>query len=288
MYAKAAIDPWDPAISGKVCIPDDDDQPSFKFTSRIRGTFVVGTGGIGFISANPQAMATSNLNAVISSASAYAGASGGFPGPSGSSIQLALSNGFNNSSSANPFLQRVVSCGLKIRYTGTELNRGGQIIPVKAVSSASGTVSQNDSIVGLSIPQALSRFNTRSDPCSRSWKGTVWTPNTPIERLYGPPTVNDDAFSASQGQVLGVLVTGVAGNTYEYDCICHSELLPNSVATLPSISSSDSDSPSYSFIRNFLGGLYQDEMGQKIFKAFTAKAAKELYRHINPQARITF
>jgi len=95
-----------------------------------KGTFATGTTGLGFIVVDPLSAAVSDLTSVYSSSSAYAGnfisaaAAAGVVAGTSNSEYVKAQIGAN----AAVAQCRVVSSGVRIRYIGTELNRGGQIV----------------------------------------------------------------------------------------------------------------------------------------------------------------
>lgn len=124
-YAKAIANPFDGPLA---CIPDFPALYSSKQRVWAKGSLSTSaTTGFGFIMVNPFNMACNNLGAVSYSTSAYTGTNTTVPPTAG------VSEAFSNSqyassdfgSAANLSQYRIVGCGLRIRYMGTELNRGG-------------------------------------------------------------------------------------------------------------------------------------------------------------------
>jgi hypothetical protein len=69
-YAKALIDPW--CVTIPPCVPDTIVLPSFKYSTRGRGNFVIGTAGVGYIAMLPINGATSDRGCVAYTNATYA------------------------------------------------------------------------------------------------------------------------------------------------------------------------------------------------------------------------
>jgi hypothetical protein len=66
------------------------------------------------------------------------------------------------------FAMRIVAAGLRMRYTGTELDRGGQIIALQDPT--------HQTMVGRSPAEMLSEVQTRSFPVTRDWITLLYKP----------------------------------------------------------------------------------------------------------------
>jgi hypothetical protein len=70
---------------------------------------------------------------------------------------------------------------------------------------------------------------------------------------------------------MGVLLTGTPGNTYEFEVVLFYEAISGSLAsglsvTVDNVSRSHSDTGGLSIIRDFLGGVYESEVGQAVLQ----------------------
>ena len=142
-YAKSLMEPWGPEAP---CLPSGFPLPSLKRKFFARGTAGQGT-STGFILFNPASGVSVTNNSVYFSDGAYTGttavtiATGVTAAP--------LNSTYTNGLFGPIGLQyRTVSAGLRVRYTGTELNRGGRIIPFEHP--------QHNTAAGMTVQQLLS------------------------------------------------------------------------------------------------------------------------------------
>jgi hypothetical protein len=125
-YARCIANPFNGPISGVPTMPT---TLSFKQRAWVRGTFETSaSNGFGSISCSPVNTGFNDLSAIIVTTSAYAGLVIPADGAAGS-LSLTSNSQYDSTQvgEGGANLQyRPVACGLKIRYIGTELNRGGQ------------------------------------------------------------------------------------------------------------------------------------------------------------------
>jgi hypothetical protein len=261
LYLRATLDPWDVLNHEDhlPCIPDEFDQPSFKYGTRVRGTFTIGTQGIGFVVASP-------LNGVLTSnTAAYTGS--GFTGTTISTgvtgVTLASDAQLVAASAAVAPNYRLVACGLRVRYTGTTLNAGGQILPFRALPSG-------DSVNGCAFADILQRQDHSTKPCTRAWYGTVWFPTFADATKF---TASSFDVTSSFNQKVGVIVSGAAGNTYEFDMVRFWEVVADTSNAVQAtftpigISKSHTDLTGLGWVRDYLGGLTVDDYGKVAYDA---------------------
>jgi len=224
-YANALIDPW--SVPRPPCVPDNITLPSFKFGARARGTFIVGTAGTGFIINNPYI--TSNDQAAGFSTDATFGS----PDIEGGGV-----TGVNPYFNDSPFeavdfgdlknQARLVGAGLKVRYTGTEINRSGQCVSFRSPTNrdplASGPITN---------AQLLSYKESASNPVDRDWHYAVYRPSTPTDLAYANPNNLQSNFC---------LVVGVfgaqPGQSFEFDYVSWFETVGSN---MPNLTRSHSD-----------------------------------------------
>jgi hypothetical protein len=167
VYLNSLADPFD-APPGKVVIHPVMFSRSAKYW--IKGTFTCGATHA-FVVFSPELMVANNAAAVNHSTTASAG----------STIQLnpVAGVGFDSSNSDYPaasfgagpaFAQfRLVSAGLRIRYIGTELNKGGECVGLHQPNH--GTLD------GQNIPGLLAHREARKKPVSpKVWTTILWRP----------------------------------------------------------------------------------------------------------------
>jgi hypothetical protein len=124
-YARAMVDPW----NGPVCgIPNYPALMTLKQRVWVKGVFEASsTTGFGFIVVNPNFASVNDLACVRASTSAYTAST--ITTSAGTGVVGPVSNAsFAQAQLATTLQYRVVASGLKIRYIGTELNRGGQLV----------------------------------------------------------------------------------------------------------------------------------------------------------------
>lgn len=257
--------------SANVCIPDLLDLPSQKLSIYSRVTFAIGTNGFGFITFNPWAIANI-FNAVATTTAAFTGSSCYTPNQTavpGGVSQLPYPN-TPYTSLFNP-RYRLVAAGLKCRYTGTELNRGGTIAPVSAVAPG-------DNLAGSTMASVLSRPLVEPEACDRKWHGVFYKPLSPDDYTYQPMdyriagVVNTDAY-------MGIVATGTAGNTYEAEFIGYYELTSVGAYKVVSTTRSDADLLGLGIVRDAISGFADSALGQSAYQAAVRYAKEHAYQY---------
>lgn len=213
-YAQAAVDPW--GVEDPPCVPDEINLPSFKTAVRARGTFTTG-GSLAFAALYPYNAIKSDYSIVINTLSNY------------TENLIQYQAGTVNVFSDSPFTAasfvvpsngpaatgRIVGAGLRVRYIGSELNRGGQYILYRA---------QANSLIraGTSVTQLLSDRNTVTAPVDREWHSVVWKPATMNDIAYanvGEP--GSTTIVSYTSPSMGIFVSGTlpTGSVFEYDAV---------------------------------------------------------------------
>jgi hypothetical protein len=128
-YALSVADPF--SSPEGACIPDFPTLQTGRFRTFAKGTFATSTdatsGGRGFIVVDPPRGAGNDANAVKTNTAAMA-ALAGINLTGAANVNTNSPYGSGSFATGNNQQFRVVSCGLRIRYIGSELIRGGQII----------------------------------------------------------------------------------------------------------------------------------------------------------------
>jgi hypothetical protein len=118
---------------------------------------------------------------------------------------------------------RVVACGLRVRYQGTELNRGGTIVLARQPESRT--------IDDAPVSELLSWQPTSRVPCTRTWHHINWRPTNNFE--YN--------FQQSNGVGAFNIVIAVSGaepgNVFEYEIVTFLEYC----GQVPDVTPSHSD-----------------------------------------------
>jgi hypothetical protein len=203
-YALVLSDPFRPS---NACVPLSPCLPSQRTTTFVRGNLAVGTAGYGYLLARPQAAAMNDIECVYGSIATFTGSA-----PT-DSPDTGVGSAFSNS----PFAQadfdqslswRMVAWGARIRYTGTELERGGTVF---GRVDPNGVSFDNDSNTSI-----LANIDTQLLPVDRKWKVITWHPTSADDMAYrttSPPVVGSAMFG----------FFGTAGVTYEYEIFAHFE-----------------------------------------------------------------
>jgi len=246
-YSMAIVDPWC-LESGVVGIPDNIPLPSFKFTTRARGTFTIGTAGCGYVAANPFAASTqgtgSNLfAAVISTDGTYGYSDYRYSVPGYTLEPGVVATWPDSPLSLNQFAINInkpgsgihirpVGVGLKIRYVSSEFNRGGRVFVYR--SPLNLPLIESNITGPQFVPQAdLTRNKeTSTVTVDRQWHAAVYKPSTPQDLSYGE---FDDVLLGVyprrmvSGPSLLMFVSGATPQqSFEFDFIGHYEAVgPN-------------------------------------------------------------
>lgn len=172
-YALTLSNPFDHHGFGLTCTPT---IPSLKQNAFVKGTLNTGGNGFGFIMADPFAAACNDRNCCWGSTSATAV----------NVAQIADPNTFAVGTNS-PYVSaqitgqedgitfRVVSAGLRIRYTGTTLNQGGTVY---ALSHPSHSDMDGATLVEVRAINVSKNFSV-----DRDWISVLWCPVTPTD--YG-------------------------------------------------------------------------------------------------------
>jgi len=154
---------------------------------------------------------------------------------------------------------RPVAVGLKVRYVGSELDRGGTVIPFQYAQAVNGS--------SVALPTGSADTMILVPDARRTWQGTFFRPMTQDSTRY--QVTNYSCFT--QG-VLGIIVRHTAGNQYPYElevtgyweCI---DRAGSNSAYLTDVTRSDSDIGGFSRIRDWLGQFNVSQVGPTVLNA---------------------
>lgn len=239
-YALAMSNPW--ACQSSPCVPDQLVLPSYKFSVRSRGTLSVGTAGVGYVVFAPKRFgndfsAATNFP-IYSTASNFTGTTisttTGVTGVLGTYMSRFPYTTANIGSGVGQLQIRTVGSGLRVFYTGTELNRSGTLLAFREPNNA--TVS------AMSATDIYSLNNTRSVPVDRRKHAVCWVPSSADDYEYADDPHNVTSANGAPNQdgptCMGIMITGAtAGITFDYEIISHYEAL----GTLLNSTRSESD-----------------------------------------------
>lgn len=298
-YALAVSKPFDPRSRG-ACIPIFPSRPSQKVTAFARGVFTAGAGGCGFVAVAP--CLSNDSPAIWSTTSAYSGTtincSVSVP-VTGVTVSTMPQNPYvqNYLTSSNPDLfvkGRIISTGIRVRYIGTELNRGGRL--VMYVSQDHNNM-QGEGINNLSSFTEAIRL-----PITREWSENVIFASDKDEMEYPDvqdiPSVNGilqsvyplsnsesvNLVDTSVGAVpMVVMVDSLANNAFEFEIIQHAEYVgkPSSAQQ----TRTHSDIEAVSRVQNAASSSYlrrADGSSDSPFGSFVSELAQTVYENRVP------
>lgn len=179
MYGASLANPFTGPMA---CIPDYPVLKSRRVRYFVRGSFNVSTtSGVGGLVYTPEGLVANDNPGVYFSAIANVNSTTPDPslGTPNTPLSATSNSEFTTSEIGSSLSYRVVSSGVRIRYIGTELNRGGQVICLAAPN--------HETLSGFTEAQLLSYdFGTKL-PVDRRW----------INLVYHPVDGNDLAFQAT-------------------------------------------------------------------------------------------
>lgn len=114
---------------------------------------------------------------------------------------------------------RVTALGARVRYIGTELNRGGTVHLLETVN--------HESIAGYDVADIMAERSSRRVAVSRSWIELTWSPKQDTDTNFVKKFYNPDG--ATNIAVLGIIleIPGYAASAaacYEWEVFVHYEL----------------------------------------------------------------
>lgn len=172
-YLAALVNPFDAPTVG---VPHEPALSSMKVKQFARGTFSVqSTNGFGFISMKPQL--GNNSGTINTSQTGGTGTTvTDVVGPT-TSVLVNMNGPYSVADlNSNSVMGRIVGMGIRIRYIGPELYRGGLALSLEEPG--------HQSLVGYDT-DAIARFDrARFHPVTRDWIPVTWQPVVPEEYSY--------------------------------------------------------------------------------------------------------
>lgn len=302
-YAIAIVDPWNPEVEG-VCVPSNPARPTFKVTSYLRGTMAIGTGGVGFVAVSPclanDRVAAYFTNGLYTGTSINCSATLGAVGTYGATMTN-LPYGAASLTTSNPYevypiSGRIVSCGLSIRYTGTELNRGGLTFCYSDPDHESVNTLTPDNL-GAKLETSIEGNTPDRSSCWVSASAiradeltfpdvSQNTAQVDVNLLTVYPFSSANSVTSAAGDlaygapIMAAAVTGTSGNTYEFEYVQHSEFI--GAAAQPFLTQNSSDATGLALVQTAAGRLPSAKRAnpnvslKKLMKRELVKAAKEI------------
>lgn len=212
-YLKVLCNPF--ALYEAPCIPDQLDVPSKKIRTLMRGTAYVGTEGVGFVMVSSQTwsnQARKGLSTLVSFNSATLqphGATG---------VAALIDTQFPYDGAVLQRLGvRTVGMAARVRYSGSELYRGGTVY-------SNSISSHTRYVVGTTVSQIASHQETITNPVTRSWRSVGYFPRSARDYDYSNDVTGlPVADLLTKGDML-LMFTGRAGETYDYEVVQYSEV----------------------------------------------------------------
>lgn len=205
-----------------VCLPMPPSPPSYKLRTRIFGTLMIGTASSGFI--------MGAINAASDNPAAYYSATNGGGAYGGSTFSgntgLAGINSTTNSTSPYTTAQfsstglrsRCVLAGCRVRYIGTELNRGGRILPI--------VFPNHRNIDGVQSSMILALQGYTSEKFDNKWHSIRWIPQYTHETDYEPTAIVVDDADAPNNTQIGIYIESpTVGSQFEWELVYYHEIV---------------------------------------------------------------
>jgi len=205
-YARALSNPFTGPITGVPAYPS---LLSQKVRVWGKGVFQCGTANCGYVVINPVLGIASDQVSIYATANNFTGTSYTFPAPTGvfGSNTNAPFTTAQIGPGATQACFRIVSCGLRIRYAGTELNRGGYVV---------GFVDPTQSgLGGRGIASIDGEELSRRFPVTREWLTLLYRPVVDTDLTY-----NDSASfagNAANDWYMGFILDSLTSNAFEYE-----------------------------------------------------------------------
>lgn len=192
-YAKSSLAPWNEITP---CVPRFPGLPSLKQKFFVRGTMNTGTAGVGFVMAMPWASnqdLSTTSGACRYSTSTYATSFLNYNSGLGGTNAAFLNSPYTNAEFDGESLScRIVSAGIRIKYIGTVLDKGGVIYAVQQPD--------HESLDGKSVESLSAYDKVRAISVGNEWVGVTYTPIRAEELEY-----NDNPYPKSVKDYLAIV-----------------------------------------------------------------------------------
>jgi len=283
-YLQALENPFH--LDQPACIPDLHAVPSKKIKAILRGNFEIGTNGDGFIVHNPQTKGN-DARIIVASTSSWASTGGSTIVPTLGGLntadfvmaKLPYPNTAFAATVTGGIEGRVVGTALRIRYTGREIDRGGQIVAFRDPD--------NENVTSVRTFQQLKDFETsRTYEVSRDWVTVNYRPTRPAEFEYsrsgdlagtdpisGPAVVRWSQGFTIQG--------AVPGSPFEFEVVSFVEYLGN----IDNVTHTHSDIVAMSYIRNATPSSSSTKHPHMRLMKSAITIGKEIVKHSSPMVK---
>lgn len=211
-YAGALLNPFN-GPSG-VCIPSTFSPASGKYKVFSRLTMSTGSNNFGFVLVQPTA--ANDLAYIHSSGSTYAGTTLVTTGTGVTSTTVNSPFAAADFSTAQATVKaRLVAAGVRIRFIGTEVDRGGQVI---------GLVHpDHSSMAGMTLADIRAFSTCYTSKVNREWHSICYNPIQPDDLQYHADPLFGNVSNAYMAFVVQAPAT--AAGTFEVEIAYHFEAI---------------------------------------------------------------
>jgi len=176
-YVSALVNPWD---AEPACIPSMPSLPSETRKFIRRGTFTTGSADFGFIAMRP-VLANDTMYPVLATRNTFGGTTLGdalITGVVGQQLVTPYAGSmFGTSNGAHDVKWRPVAYGIRVRYIGKAVDRGGRLITYRDQN--------NGDLLGLNFNELASRQGATSQPITgNKWSTVCYSPADPEEMQF--------------------------------------------------------------------------------------------------------
>jgi len=208
-YKMSVINPFNMNLAP--CLPTFPSVPSERLTTFARGSLTTGTSLFGFVACNLSpvtSLVDGSANVNYSAATGYVT----------NTIGVTPTAGIGDIGSNSPYTTvtagvnewRLVSCGLRVRYSGPETTRGGSILCYRHI--------QNDTLVGQSFSTLQSNDKAHSEPVDDKWHQILYLPVKPSDFEF-QDTANSTVYP------MAIMISGASGLTFDWEVVWHHEII---------------------------------------------------------------
>lgn len=205
-YAHMLADPFD--VNRLSCLPVYPALPSYKTIGISRGVFSIGKKGFGYITA--RRVTTNDDICIIASNNDYDKEVIDHDAGGIQQYNCNLPYAVGDYGGNGKLESRVVGYALRVRYVGTELNRGGLIVGINEP--------HGHELAGKSFSDLQLYDKVSSMPVDRKWKYVVWQPTA----LNTPGYINDHIVTPYNS---AFCLRGLPENEYEYEYVVRVEYI---------------------------------------------------------------
>ena len=214
-YLACLVDPF--TCEPGVCIPADIfPLPSQKIKVFARGKFALGTSGIGFIQACPT-VSNNHVTtaAVVTSATSVGNAAAAFTGFT-ATVPVQISQiPYTDAQILSTVHARIVSYGIRVKYSGKLLDRGGVCVGMEDPDHLDMT-SLSYNTMSSNIYSSLKRVGDDEWDMSTSYSGPVAPSDIEFSNVSHPLGI---------GCMMTIAISGTAGDPYDMKCMNTSNTL---------------------------------------------------------------